>query len=45
MGTGVEFANVLELAKLPNVYMKLSGINHFAEDAPLYESARPLPTG
>ncbi len=42
MGTGVEFANVLELAKFPNVYMKLSGINHSATDAPLYESARPF---
>jgi predicted TIM-barrel fold metal-dependent hydrolase len=42
MGTGVEFAHVLELAKLPNVYMKLSGINHFAEDGPLYESAFPF---
>jgi predicted TIM-barrel fold metal-dependent hydrolase len=42
MGTGVEFADVLELAALPNVYMKLSGINHFATDEPLYESARPF---
>jgi predicted TIM-barrel fold metal-dependent hydrolase len=42
MGMAVEFADVLELAQLPEVYMKLSGINHFAEDAPLYESARPF---
>ncbi|MEQ9442538.1 MAG: amidohydrolase family protein [Cyclobacteriaceae bacterium] len=42
MGTGVEFANVLDLASFPNVYMKLSGLGHFAEDAPLYESARPF---
>jgi predicted TIM-barrel fold metal-dependent hydrolase len=42
MGTGVEFADVLDLARLPNVFMKLSGINHFAKDAPLYESARPF---
>ncbi len=42
MGTGVEFADVLELAKYPNVYMKLSGLNHFAEDEPLYESALPF---
>lgn len=42
LGTGVEFANVLDLARFPNVYMKLSGLNHFAEDAPLYESARPF---
>lgn len=40
MGTGVEFADVLELAQLPNVYMKLSGLGHFAEDGPLYLSAR-----
>ncbi|WPP51469.1 amidohydrolase family protein [Catalinimonas niigatensis] len=42
MGTAVEFAEVLELAKYPNVYMKLSGLNHFAEDEPLYESALPF---
>lgn len=39
MGTPVEFADVLDLAQYPNVYMKLSGLNHFAEDAPYYESA------
>lgn len=42
MGTGVEFANVLALAAYPNVYMKLSGLNHFATDGPLYLSARPF---
>ncbi|CAN5525935.1 amidohydrolase family protein [soil metagenome] len=42
LGTGVEFANVLELAQLPNVYMKLSGLGHFAEDIPLFESAIPF---
>src|SRR5690606_4392075 len=42
MGTGVEFAHVLELSNLPDVYMKLSGLNHFAEDSPLYESALPF---
>jgi L-fuconolactonase len=42
MGTGVEFANVLDLARFENVYMKLSGLNHFATDAPLYESALPF---
>jgi predicted TIM-barrel fold metal-dependent hydrolase len=42
LGTGVEFADVLELAKLPAVYMKLSGLSHFAEDAPLYKSALPF---
>jgi len=42
LGTGVEFANVLDLADLPDVYMKLSGLNHFATDAPYYESAMPF---
>jgi predicted TIM-barrel fold metal-dependent hydrolase len=42
MGTGVEFAHVLDLAKFPNVYMKLSGLEYFAEDAPLFESALPF---
>jgi L-fuconolactonase len=42
MGTAVEYAHVLDLARFPNVYMKLSGLSHFATDAPLYESARPF---
>jgi len=42
MGTGVEFANVLALSAYPNVYMKLSGLGHFASDAPLYLNARPF---
>jgi len=42
LGSGVEFANVLDLAKFPNVYMKLSGLGHFAKDAPFYESAIPF---
>lgn len=41
-GDAVEFANVLELARYDHVYMKLSGLNHFADDAPLYESAKPF---
>lgn len=40
LGTPVEYADVLALAAHKNVYMKLSGINHFASDAPLYESAQ-----
>lgn len=40
MGTGVEFADVLQLATLPNVYMKFSGLGHFAEDGPDFLSAR-----
>lgn len=42
MGTGVEFADVLELAAFPNVYMKLSGLSHFSTDGPLYPSAEPF---
>ncbi|MGD1891648.1 MAG: amidohydrolase family protein [Cyclobacteriaceae bacterium] len=42
LGSAVEFAEVLELAELPHVYMKLSGLNHFAQDEPLYESAKPF---
>ena len=41
-GSSPEFAAVIELAKYPNVYMKLSGLNHFATDEPLYESAIPF---
>jgi len=39
---GVEFAHVLDLANLDNVYMKLSGLSHFNKEGPLYESARPF---
>ena len=39
LGTPIEYADVLALAQCGNVYMKLSGINHFASDGPLYESA------
>ena len=42
LGTLVEYAHVLDLAEFPNVYMKLSGLSHFAPDAPLHESARPF---
>lgn len=42
MGNAVEYAHVLELARFPNVVMKLSGIGHFADDGPLYLSARPF---
>jgi predicted TIM-barrel fold metal-dependent hydrolase len=40
LGNAVEFADVLDLARFDKVYMKFSGLNHFASDAPLYESAR-----
>ncbi len=42
MGNAVEYADVLELARFDHVYMKLSGLNHFAADAPRYESAKPF---
>jgi L-fuconolactonase len=42
LGNAVEYAGVLDLAQFDNVYMKLSGLNHFAKDAPLYESAKPF---
>lgn len=40
LGHAVEYADVLEMAQFPNCYMKLSGLNHFAQDAPLYHSAK-----
>ena len=40
MGSAVEYADVLALAEYDNVYMKLSGLNHFSMDAPLYLDAR-----
>ncbi len=39
-GDAVEFADVLRLADYPNVYMKFSGLAHFAKDAPGFPSAR-----
>lgn len=39
-GDAAEYAQVLDLAQFDQVYMKLSGLNHFATDAPLYLSAR-----
>jgi len=39
-GNAVEFAEILALANFDNVYMKLSGLNHFSTDAPLYPSAK-----
>lgn len=40
MGNAVEYADILALARLPWVYMKLSGLGHFADDGPLYLSAK-----
>jgi predicted TIM-barrel fold metal-dependent hydrolase len=42
LGNAVEYADVLDLAGYPNVWMKLSGLNHFATDGPLYLGARPF---
>lgn len=42
LGHAVDFANILALADYEHVYMKLSGLSHFAKDAPLYESALPF---
>ncbi|MCB0667150.1 MAG: amidohydrolase family protein [Saprospiraceae bacterium] len=42
LGNAAEFAEVLELARFPQCYMKLSGLNHFAKDEPLYKSALPF---
>ncbi|MFN2232060.1 MAG: amidohydrolase family protein [Anaerolineae bacterium] len=42
MGNAVEYANVLALAQFDNVFMKLSGLNHFSKDAPLYLEAKPF---
>jgi predicted TIM-barrel fold metal-dependent hydrolase len=41
-GTPWEYADVLDLAKLPNVYMKLSELNYMAGDGPYYESLIPF---
>ena len=42
MGNPIEFADVLALAEFDNVYMKLSGLSHFSNDAPLYLEAKPF---
>ena len=42
MGDAVEYADILALARFENVYMKLSGLNHFSDDAPLYLEAKPF---
>jgi predicted TIM-barrel fold metal-dependent hydrolase len=44
LGNPYEFADVLEMAKLPNVYMKLSGVGYIATDKPNYESVLPFTT-
>jgi len=44
LGNPYEYANILELAKLPNVYMKLSGLDYIATDGPTYDSVLPFTT-
>jgi predicted TIM-barrel fold metal-dependent hydrolase len=44
LGNPYEYANVLDMAKLPNVYMKLSGLDYIASDGPTYESVLPFTT-
>jgi len=41
-GTPVEYADVLDLARFDNVYMKLSALAHISEDTPLYLDVRPF---
>jgi predicted TIM-barrel fold metal-dependent hydrolase len=40
MGNAVEYAEVLALARFDNVYMKLSGLSHVSDDAPLHLDIR-----
>lgn len=42
LGNPFEYANMLELARLPNVYMKLSGLDYIASDGPHFESVLPF---
>lgn len=44
LGNPYEFADVLEMAKLPNVYMKLSGVDYIATDKPDFRSVLPFTT-
>ena len=41
-GTPWEYADVLDLARFPNVTMKLSGLDYIAKDAPDYQSLLPF---
>ena len=42
MGNAVEYENVLKLSNFENVYIKISELNHIAEDPPLYLSVKPF---
>ena len=41
-GSPVEYADVLELARFDQVYMKLSGLNHFSTNEPLFLDVKPF---
>lgn len=41
-GSGPEFSDTIRMSELDNVYMKLSGLNHYADDEPLYKSVIPF---
>ena len=41
-GSSAEYADVLGLARFPNVYMKLSGFDYISSEAPLYLDAKPF---
>ncbi len=41
-GTAVDYAHILELAWLPNVYMKFSGVNYASREGYPYRDVRPL---
>ena len=40
--SGPDFVDVIKMSELDNVYMKLSGLGHYADDAPLYQSVIPF---
>jgi len=42
LGNPYEYADILELAKYPNVFMKFSGVGYIATDRPNYESVMPF---
>ncbi|CAH1649109.1 Amidohydro-rel domain-containing protein [Hyphomicrobiales bacterium] len=41
-GTAIEYVDILRLADFKNVYMKISGLGHFSDDAPFYADMRPF---
>jgi len=41
-GNAIDYANVLDLARFPNVYMKMSELENMAKDPPFFESLIPF---